>query len=51
VWVHGPDAEPWEGYTVLADADTMTPATDDSSLCCSTAAVEPVALTTKTAAC
>lgn len=23
VWVHGPDAEPWEIYTVLADAATM----------------------------
>lgn len=23
VWVHGPDGEPWEVYTVLADADEM----------------------------
>jgi catechol 2,3-dioxygenase-like lactoylglutathione lyase family enzyme len=23
VWVHGPDGEPWEVYTVLADAATM----------------------------
>ena len=23
VWVHGPDAEPWEIYTVLADAPVM----------------------------
>ncbi|CAB4596580.1 MAG: ArsI/CadI family heavy metal resistance metalloenzyme [Actinomycetes bacterium] len=23
VWVHGPDAEPWEVYTVLADAPVM----------------------------
>ena len=23
VWVHGPDAEPWEVYTVLADAPAM----------------------------
>ena len=23
VWVHGPDAEPWEVYVVLADAPTM----------------------------
>ena len=23
VWVHGPDGEPWEVYTVLADAPTM----------------------------
>jgi catechol 2,3-dioxygenase-like lactoylglutathione lyase family enzyme len=23
VWVHGPDAEPWEIYTVLADAEVM----------------------------
>jgi catechol 2,3-dioxygenase-like lactoylglutathione lyase family enzyme len=25
VWVHGPDAEPWEVYTVLADAPVMAP--------------------------
>ncbi len=25
VWVHGPDAEPWEVYTVLADAPVMRP--------------------------
>ena len=23
VWMHGPDAEPWEVYTVLADAPAM----------------------------
>ena len=23
VWVHGPDAEPWEVYTVLGDAPSM----------------------------
>jgi catechol 2,3-dioxygenase-like lactoylglutathione lyase family enzyme len=31
VWVHGPDAEPWEVYTVLADAPVMKPA---ESGCC-----------------
>jgi catechol 2,3-dioxygenase-like lactoylglutathione lyase family enzyme len=31
VWVHGPDAEPWEVYTVLADAPVMR-AGDDA--CC-----------------
>ncbi|HQZ32809.1 MAG TPA: ArsI/CadI family heavy metal resistance metalloenzyme [Ilumatobacteraceae bacterium] len=25
VWVHGPDAEPWEVYTVLADAAVFHP--------------------------
>jgi catechol 2,3-dioxygenase-like lactoylglutathione lyase family enzyme len=25
VWVHDPDGAPWEVYTVLADADRMTP--------------------------
>jgi catechol 2,3-dioxygenase-like lactoylglutathione lyase family enzyme len=42
VWVDGPDAEPWEIYTVLADAE-MEPgalrATDaaDGDLCCASA--------------
>ena len=31
VWVHGPDAEPWEVYTVLADASVMHPAEGE---CC-----------------
>jgi catechol 2,3-dioxygenase-like lactoylglutathione lyase family enzyme len=42
VWVDGPDAEPWEIYTVLADADMpagqlrpVDSASDD--LCCSSA--------------
>ena len=30
VWVDGPDGEPWEIYTVLADADQMAP----SGACC-----------------
>jgi catechol 2,3-dioxygenase-like lactoylglutathione lyase family enzyme len=32
VWVHGPGQEPWEVYTVKADADTLTKASD--STCC-----------------
>jgi len=32
VWVDGPDHEPWEIYTVLADADTETIAGD--AACC-----------------
>ena len=32
VWVSDPDGAPWEIYTVLADADTMSPA--DSAACC-----------------
>jgi catechol 2,3-dioxygenase-like lactoylglutathione lyase family enzyme len=31
VWVHGPDAEPWEIYTVLADAAVMHPVAEG---CC-----------------
>jgi len=37
VWVHGPDAEPWEVYTVLADAPMMHPvpaASAGASTCC-----------------
>jgi catechol 2,3-dioxygenase-like lactoylglutathione lyase family enzyme len=37
VWVHGPDAEPWEVYTVLADAPVMheVPAAGSSEAeCC-----------------
>lgn len=46
VWVHGPDAEPWEVYTVLADAPTFhaVPAADEAVGCCGPAAPsEPVA--------
>lgn len=32
VWVHGPGNEPWEVYTVKADADTMSKSADSS--CC-----------------
>jgi predicted enzyme related to lactoylglutathione lyase len=42
VWVDGPDREPWEIYTVLADADQLgddshTISADDA-LCCGSAA-------------
>ena len=39
VWVHGPDAEPWEIYTVLADAAVMheVPVANDAA-CCTTPA-------------
>lgn len=35
VWVHGPDAEPWEIYTVLADAAVMhdVPVADGDPCC------------------
>ena len=36
VWVDGPDHEPWEIYTVLADAETETIAGD--AMCCVDAA-------------
>ncbi|HEU5025578.1 MAG TPA: ArsI/CadI family heavy metal resistance metalloenzyme [Spirillospora sp.] len=35
VWVHGPGGEPWEVYTVKADASTLAKAED--SACCATA--------------
>ena len=35
VWIDGPGGEPWEIYTVLADADTETIAGD--ALCCTAA--------------
>ena len=49
VWVHGPDAEPWEVYTVLADAPAMTKVVEaGESACCTPAAVaEPVTMGTK----
>ena len=36
VWVHGPDNEPWEVYTVLADAPVMKliPVAGDNGTCC-----------------
>src|SRR4051812_38577116 len=42
VWVDGPDAEPWEIYTVLADVEMpagelRTAAPDADAMCCSTA--------------
>jgi catechol 2,3-dioxygenase-like lactoylglutathione lyase family enzyme len=40
VWVDGPDGEPWEFYTVLADAELMggpdAPTQPGESACCST---------------
>lgn len=54
VWVHGPDAEPWEVYTVLADAPTFheVPSAGEATECCSTVAdVASVSLGTKPAAC
>jgi hypothetical protein len=35
VWVQGPDSEPWEVYTVLADADVMK--ITESTNCCADA--------------
>ena len=36
VWVNGPDNEPWEVYTVLADAPVMRliPVAGDNGACC-----------------
>jgi catechol 2,3-dioxygenase-like lactoylglutathione lyase family enzyme len=33
VWVRGPGNEPWEVYTVKADADSLTKATEDECRC------------------
>lgn len=41
VWVHGPDAEPWEIYTVLADAEVMHPV---ESQCCGPVEVSGIQL-------
>ncbi|MDO8389096.1 MAG: ArsI/CadI family heavy metal resistance metalloenzyme [Actinomycetota bacterium] len=44
VWVHGPDAEPWEVYTVLADAPAMSKiAAEGESACCTPAPTAAVA--------
>ena len=38
VWVHGPDAEPWEVYTVLADAPVMRDVpSGEAGACCASA--------------
>ncbi|WP_121829802.1 ArsI/CadI family heavy metal resistance metalloenzyme [Streptomyces sp. S1] len=37
VWVTGPGGEPWEIYTVKADADTLTRTTEAASTCCAPA--------------
>ncbi len=51
VWVHGPDAEPWEIYTVLSDADVMHPVPVAQSGCCGIEASEPVVLGTSPSNC
>jgi catechol 2,3-dioxygenase-like lactoylglutathione lyase family enzyme len=40
VWVTGADGEPWEVYTVLADAEQGVGETRDPSACCSTVSEE-----------
>ncbi|SPT60721.1 ArsI/CadI family heavy metal resistance metalloenzyme [Actinomadura madurae] len=44
VWVHGPGGEPWEVYTVKADADTLAKAED--SACCTPQAEDRTTETT-----
>ncbi|MBI4933180.1 MAG: VOC family protein [Actinobacteria bacterium] len=51
VWVHGPDAEPWEVYTVLADAPVMRPADESADAACCTPAAETVSVGAKPTAC
>jgi catechol 2,3-dioxygenase-like lactoylglutathione lyase family enzyme len=49
VWVHGPDAEPWEVYTVLADAATMS-SVEAPTECCAPVA-ETISLGAKPSSC
>lgn len=51
VWVHGPDAEPWEVYTVLADAPTMHAVPSAADAGCCSPATEPVSFGSKPGAC
>ena len=53
VWVHGPDAEPWEVYTVLADAQVMhdVPEAGQSDCCIPESVSEPIATNTSRPAC
>ncbi len=52
VWVHGPDSEPWEVYTVLADAPTMRlEPMAEAAGCCATDTSAPVALATEARCC
>jgi predicted enzyme related to lactoylglutathione lyase len=49
VWVHGPGHEPWEVYTVKADADWLAKQADSTccggdSACCGANADEPVVM-------
>jgi len=48
VWVAGPDGEPWEVYTVLADAEVMHP---DEGCCAPAVTAEPVAIGRTSACC
>lgn len=54
VWVDGPGGEPWEIYTVLADADMpagqLRSATPDKSACCASRP-EPVNVTAGESSC
>jgi catechol 2,3-dioxygenase-like lactoylglutathione lyase family enzyme len=55
VWVHGADGEPWEVYTVLADAPVMhevpTPGVAQEGCCGTDPAAEPVTFTTRPQTC
>jgi hypothetical protein len=44
VWVHGPGQEPWEVYTVKADAGTLGKSQDglpEAAACCTDSAQRP----------
>ena len=40
VWVNDPDQAPWEIYTVLADAEQLSPTPEDGEPCCCGATTE-----------
>jgi catechol 2,3-dioxygenase-like lactoylglutathione lyase family enzyme len=49
VWVHGPGQEPWEVYTVKADADVLDKAQD--SVCCASGATDDTSTTASSGGC
>jgi len=51
VWVNAPDAEPWEVYTVLSDADVMHPVPEATAGCCGVETAEPVSLGVTSSTC
>ncbi|MEV4202241.1 ArsI/CadI family heavy metal resistance metalloenzyme [Micromonospora globbae] len=51
VWVRGPGDEPWEVYTVKADADTLVKATGGECRCGEPSGQQPATAATATTCC